>query len=96
MLQDADAAADYRQAAGIDPKAYYMFRALSHYKKGKYSGAVSDCTVGISVDPKNPVLFKLRADAYRALGDEEKAAADEKTADSLAKAADGMKNRDAK
>jgi Flp pilus assembly protein TadD len=58
---------------------------LSHDKRGDHDNAIADFTEAIRLEPKNILAHSCRANAYRALGDEVKAASDENKAQELKK-----------
>jgi tetratricopeptide (TPR) repeat protein len=57
--------------------------AMAHLKKGEYQQAIAEFTQVVRLDPDGPNGYAGRAVAYRALGDEAKAARDEDTAKEL-------------
>ena len=58
-------------------------QGLSHAEKGDHDQAIADFTEAIRLNQTQPVFYVSRARAYRALGDEAKAASDEKKAQEL-------------
>ena len=66
------AAPDNRQAA-IDS----LNRGNAYNGKGEYDKAIADCNEAIRLAPTIPEWYSFRAKAYRALAEEEKAAADD-------------------
>src|ERR1700704_2042189 len=60
-------------------------RGLSHAEKGDHDKAIADLTEAIRLEPNNGLAHSCRATAYRALGDEVKAASDENRAQELKK-----------
>jgi tetratricopeptide (TPR) repeat protein len=80
---------DYNEALRLDPanvSAYYN-RAHATFMKADYARAAEDFSEAIRLNPADKVLaakaFDFRAKAYRALGDETKAACDERKARDL-------------
>ena len=60
-------------------------RGDSYAEKGDHDKAIADYTEAIRLDPKNANFYAFRAKAYRALGDEVKAASDESKVQELKK-----------
>jgi len=72
------AIADFTQAIRIQatPDAYRC-RATAYGKKGQFAQALADYTEFIELRPEEPAGYRLRAQTYRALGDDRKAALDD-------------------
>jgi tetratricopeptide (TPR) repeat protein len=60
-------------------------RGITYGEKGDHEKAVADYTEAIRLAPDDPIGYFQRAQAYRALGDEEQAASDERKAQELTK-----------
>jgi tetratricopeptide (TPR) repeat protein len=65
--------------------AAYVNRGLCYAEKIDPNKAIADFTEAIRLVPTNPTFYVSRSLAYRALGDEAKAASDEKRAQELKK-----------
>jgi len=61
-----------------NPKSSYAYckRGLAYYNLQNYTQAIEDYTQAINLKPNYKVAYKLRGDAYKALGENEKAEAD--------------------
>ena len=85
-LDHDQAIADSSEAIRLDPKNVeaYFSRGVAYKYKKEYDKAVSDFTQAIALKPSH-VLHQLRAQAYRALGEEAKAISDERKAQAMNK-----------
>lgn len=75
---DLDRAVEqFREAVTIDPELVEGYTALASvaHERGEFETAVGEAEKALELDPDNPIAMQLRYDAYRQLGDEEKAAA---------------------
>jgi tetratricopeptide (TPR) repeat protein len=69
---------DLNEAMRIQPSPEaYRGRADAHRKKGQFAKALADCTELIDLQPEAPSAYQLRAETYRAMGDDRKAALDD-------------------
>ena len=60
-------------------------RAMASINLKEYDSAVSDLSNAIALNPTEPRLFRLRANAYKGSGDKKLAEKDEKTAEGMEK-----------
>ncbi len=82
------AIADLTEAIRLNPEdaeAAYGNRGVIYFEKSEYDKAIADFTEAIILAPTRPQPWLNRAAAYRALGNEENAAADERKAKELRK-----------
>ncbi len=69
---------DFTEAMRIHPTPEaYRGRADAYRKKGQFAEALGDCTELIELQPEMPSAYQLRAETYRAMGDDGKAALDD-------------------
>jgi tetratricopeptide (TPR) repeat protein len=72
------AIADFTQAIGIQPTPEaHRGRATAYWKKGQFAEALGDSTELIALQPEEPTAYQLRAQTYRALGEDGKASLDD-------------------
>ena len=74
---DLDGAAElFRKAVGIDPELVEGYVALASvaHEQGDFTTAAAEAERALEADPDNPLALQLRYDAYRRLGNDEKAA----------------------
>ena len=72
---------DFTTAIRLEPTAPVFFnRAFVHDRKGEYDRAINDYSEAIRLDPNFAVAYENRAKAYRAVGEEARAASDERQA----------------
>lgn len=60
-----------------------VYRGRAYFNNKEYGKAADDYTAALGIDPEYIDAFRGRAEAYRSLGDTEKAADDERMADEL-------------
>jgi tetratricopeptide (TPR) repeat protein len=84
------AIADSTEAIRLHPRFADAFfcRGIAYQYKQDHQRALSDLTQAISLEPKG-VYYQCRAEAYRALGEEGKAAADQLRAQRLTNGEEG-------
>ncbi len=63
----------------------YYNRGVAYAEKSEYDKVIADCSEAIRLDPRMPIFYSLRAEAYRALDEDAKATRDERTAQQLSK-----------
>jgi tetratricopeptide (TPR) repeat protein len=92
------AIADFTQALRIQPTPEaYRGRAAAYSKKGQLAQAIDDYSELIALRPEEPSPYQLRAQAYRASGDDSKASLDDRKAQaalSLGQALERLQNSD--
>ncbi len=62
----------------------YNIIGTIYYNKGKYSEAITNFSASINLVVGSPIIYEQRGDAYKAVGEKDKAIADYKTELSLA------------
>jgi tetratricopeptide (TPR) repeat protein len=67
-----------------DPASHHN-RALSNLHAGNYDSAIADASLVIRIDPDNADTYIIRSEAYRELGEVEKANLDQEIIDQLEK-----------
>ncbi|WP_219461949.1 tetratricopeptide repeat protein, partial [Nonomuraea rhizosphaerae] len=76
-LSDAHRALDLAISAAPDLASAWGNRGVLRYESGDWTGAVSDLSRAITLEPRLPDLYQNRAVVLRALGRDSEAAADE-------------------
>ena len=61
----------------------YRHRGEVLYKQQRHTAAIADFDKGLSIDTRNPIIVRLRAAAYEALGEVARAAEDLRLAEQL-------------
>ena len=66
-----------------DSAGAFFIRGMIRARRREFEDCIADCSRAIELDPGDPEIYELRAEAFREIGDEARAALDTQEAANL-------------